>query len=369
MKLTRRGKYTIVFILLLVILILIFRLLPKDYEINYKVNDFTIVEKYLKKDKMYVFNISKNKQKYETISTKKYSTKRKLVNKIKSYDEDNISCVVIDSEKIDNNILCIKDGKNIDYNLTNILPKKYYKKYKKNEKEYENISINFIDDKTYLVWDYTGYYKLNKNKTEKVKLFKSDIYNPQLSTIMDKYIIIADYNQKYNFNKLLKVNIESKKIDIIDLKYDIAFDSNIIGVYKNNIYILDEKNKKEYEINIKREECNRINKDGYGKILENGTWKKYKINKIITDHIIFKDNKYNDYKIKNNLYLYQKNIKKPILISDKEIKNIVYKDEQEVYYIVDQKLYKYNFEYGENKVLDYFELNFNYDNMILIYDK
>ena len=366
---TRRGKYTIILFLFLILLITILKLLPKNYKLEYKINKYKVVEKYIKKDKMYLFTISNKKKTYEIISTENYSNKRKLITKITDYKDDNTSCIIIKSEKIKNNILCLKDGKKIDYNLTTLLPKKYYKEYKKNEKEYDNINVNLIDNKTYLVWNYTGYYKLNREKTENIKLFKKDVYNPILSIILDKYIVIADYNQKYNFNKLLKVNIENGKIDFIDLKYDISFDSAILGTYKNNIYILDEKNKKEYEINIKSEECNVINKNGYGRILKNEKWEKYKLNKIITDHIIFTSDKYNEYRIDKELYLYQKNIKKPILLSNKEIKNIVYENEEEVYYIVGENLYKYNFEYGENKVLDYFELNFNYDNMILIYDK
>ena len=369
MKLTKRGKYTIILILLLIIISIILKLLPKNYKIDYKIDKFEIEEKYIKKDKMYVFSISKNKKKYETISTEKYSTKRKRINKIKQYEDEDISCIIIDSEIINNNIVCLNGNEKIDYNLTKVLPKKYYKNYKKNEKEYENITINFPDDKTYLVWNYTGYYKLNKEKTENIKLFKSDVYNPQLSTVVDKYVVIADYNQKYNFNKILKVNIENKKIETIELKHDISFDSVILGTYKDYIYILDEKNKKEYEIDLKNEESNLVNSNGYGKVLENDKWVKYKINKMITDHILFKSNKYNEYKFKKGLYLYQKNIKKPTLISDKEIKDLVYENENDVYYIVGENLYKYNFEYGESKVLDYFELNFNYDNMTLIYDE
>ena len=369
MKLTKRGKYTIIGILLLILIIIVIKLLPKNYKLEYKVNKYNVVEKYIKKDKMYVFTISNKKEKYETISTQGYTNKRQLISKIKEYKNNDTHCIIINSEKIDNNILCIKNNKKIDYNLTSLLPKKYYKKYKKNEKEYKNVDINFVDDKTYLVWDYTGYYKLNKDKTEKIKLFKNDVYNPKLSIIMDKYIIIANYNQNYNFNKLIKINIENNKKETIELKRDISFDSTILGTYKNNIYILDEKNKKEYEINIKNEDVSIVSKDELGQILENGKWNKYRINKIIKDNMTFRDDKYNEYKVNNGLYLYQKNIKKPTLLSEKHIKKIVYQDEEEVYYISDEKLYKYDFEHGENKVLDYFELNFNYDNMILVYNE
>ena len=354
-------------LIILFIVVLFIKLSPKNYKIEYKYKDYKITEQYLKKDKMYIFKITDDTKKYETISTKRYTTKRKVITKITNYEKNDTSCIVIKSDRLDNNILCLKNNKKIDYNLTKLLPKKYYTKYKKNEKEYENININFIDDKTYLVWNYTGYYKLNKNKIEKIKLFKNDVYNPHLSIIMDKYIIIADYDEQYNFNKLLKINIENKKIEKIKLDDDISFDSKILGYYKNDLYILDEKNKKEYEIDIKRENTSIVNRNGMGKILENDKWVKYKINKIITDKIEFKENRYNEYKIDNGIYLYQKKLKKPTMISKKDIKIIVYQGEDEVYYISGNSLYKYDFVHGENKVLDYFELNFNHENIIMVY--
>ena len=317
---------------------------------------------------MYVFKIKKNNKTYETISYQKYTPKRKLINKVKKYEKDNTSCVVLDSKKIDTNILCLEDGKRIDYHLVDILPSKYYKKYKNNEKKYKSININLVDDTTYLIWNYTGFYKLNKDKLQTIDLFKDDNYDIDLVTIVDKYLLIADYDQKYNYNKLIKINLENNKKEELKLGYDISFDSTIIGNYKKYIYIVDKKNKKEYEINIKNGNTEIVSRNKMGKVIKNGKWEKIKLNKIITDNITFDKIEYNTYKSNNGLYMYQKNIKAPIKISDKEIREIVYASDEKVYYLVGEELYKYDFEHGETKILDYFELNFNYKNIIYIYN-
>ena len=360
-----KKKITTIFILLLLILAFIW--FPKNYEEKYKIKKYTVVEKYIKKDKMYYFKITNDKKTYETISYKDYTPKRKLINSIKKYKNHDTSCIIIDSKKIDNNIICLQNEKKIDYNLIDILPKKYYKKYEVFKSEYKNINGKYVDDRNYFVWNYKGFIQLNKNKKSVIKLFKNDTYDINIVTTLDKYLVIADYNEQYNFNKLYKINMENNKVDEIELNEDISFDSKIIGTHKNSIYLIDEKNKKEYEINIKKETIDVISKNKMGQVYQNGKWVKIKLNKIITDNITFKEEKYNTYKVNNELYLYQKNIKKPTKISNKDIKTIVYQDEEEVYYISKDSLYKYDFKHGENEILNYFELNFNYNNMIFVY--
>ena len=54
-------------------------------------------------------------------------------------------------------------------------------------------------------------------------------------------------------------------------------------------------------------------------------------------------------------------------ISENKVKDIVYYDNESVYYLVDDILYKYSSEYGEVKIMSDFEWNFNYNNMIFVY--
>lgn len=363
----KKLKRFIFIVLILIIIYLIIYLTPRNYEYKYNINGFNVIEKYLKKDREYLFTIKKDNKVFKTISTVKYSPDRKLVNDIKEYKQDNTNCIIIESQKIDNNKICLSNNELVASSLTNIIPEKYLTKNKENYKKYKNIKIN-LDDKTYLIWNYNSFIKISETEKKELKIFDSDIYNLEIMAKTDKYLIIANYDQKYNYNKLIRINLKNDKIDSIDLKNDISFESRILGIYKNKIYLLDEKNKKEYEINVKNKKTNIVSKNDFGIIYKNNKLEKIKIIKIINDNLKFTDDNYYDYIIENdNLYLKMKNIESKTRVSDLKIKNIVYKNNSEVYYIADDKLYKYDFIYGNQEVFTNFEFNFNYENMVVIY--
>lgn len=368
-KSNRRLRNLIFLIIFSSIVYIIIYFIPKNYEFKYKIDNYTVVEKYLKNDKIYSFIVENQDEKYEFISDKKYIPDRKLLKKIKNYKNNNTSCIVIDSNILNNNIYCIKNNEMVDYHLTSIIPEKYIYKNDSKSIKYKDVKLNLIDNKTYFVWNYTGLYKINKETKETITIFKTDIYNINLNVIIDKYLVIADYDQQYNFNKFKIVNLENNKIDEINFDYEISFDSRILGTHKNSFYLIDNKNKKEYEINIKKKKVEVISNKEYGKLFNNNNFEKIKINKIISDNLKFNYNQNYWWNIENeNLYLNQKGIKNNIKISNKKIKTLVNTKEDNCYYIVDDKLYKYSFKYGEEEILTYFELNFNYDDMIFIYE-
>ena len=363
----KKLRQFIIVALSLIIIYLIIYLTPRNYEYDYKINGFNIKEKYIKKDKEYLFTIKKNDKIYKTIGVSKYTPDRKLINGIKEFNNEDTNCIIIDSKIIANNKLCTKDNELISSSLTNIIPGKYINKKQDNYQKYKNIKIN-LDDKTYLIWNYNSFIKINETEKKQIKIFDNDIYNLEIMAKVDKYLVIADYDQKYNYNKLIRLNLKNNKIDEINLKNDISFESRILGVYKNKIYLLDEKNKKEYEINVKKKKINIVSKSDFGVIYKDNKQVKTKISKIINDNIKFTSNNYYDYVIENeNLYLKIKNISEKIKISNLSIKNIVYQNNEEVYYITDDKLYKYDFTYGNQEIFSNFEFNFNYENMVVIY--
>ena len=62
-----------------------------------------------------------------------------------------------------------------------------------------------------------------------------------------------------------------------------------------------------------------------------------------------------------------RNTNTKIKVSNLEVKYITYANNDEVYYISEDKLYKYDFIYGEVEIINDFEFNFNYENMVVIY--
>ena len=115
----------------------------------------------------------------------------------------------------------------------------------------------------------------------------------------------------------------------------------------------------------------RINAQGNRKgiIYLDGELDKQSVSSIINTNQVFTYQNDYQYKINNNkLYLSYLDNKHQILVSDNEIKEIVYINKDDVYYLVDDTLYKYNLEYGETKLVTFSEWKYNYQNSIIIYN-
>lgn len=340
--------------------------MPKNYNLEYKINNYNITEKFNKKNKLYTIKINSKKNTFEFYAKNKYVSKRKIISNVEEYKSDNTKCLVVKSDIIKNNILCLKEDKYIDYHLTsNILPKKYYKDIKSTKKNYQNIKINYLDDMNYYVWNYKGFVNINSFNNSKANVFDKDIYNLDLSYSYKNFILIADYSEEYEFNKFILLNTKNNKKSEIKSKVNISFDSEFLGTYKNSIYLIDKKNEVQYEINIKKKKITKVSKNNEGKIYDNA-WKTYSIKTIISDNIKFSDSDVYDYQILEDKHLYKKIDDTLVKISEKDISCIVKKNDDSVYYISEDKLYKYSFEYGEIEILNYFELYFNYEKMIFI---
>ena len=55
-----------------------------------------------------------------------------------------------------------------------------------------------------------------------------------------------------------------------------------------------------------------------------------------------------------------------IKVTDQNITSLVYQNNDNVYYLIDDTLYRYNLKYGEVKLMKYGEWNINYKNLIFI---
>ena len=81
----------------------------------------------------------------------------------------------------------------------------------------------------------------------------------------------------------------------------------------------------------------------------------------------FSNSEFIKYKLQdNNLYAITDQIK--IKISNRKVSNIIKIDNDGVYYIAKDTLYYFNLKTGEEKLISYNEWNFNYTNMIYIFD-
>ena len=102
-------------------------------------------------------------------------------------------------------------------------------------------------------------------------------------------------------------------------------------------------------------------------IYNKGTIQKESMSKLVTkEHRFIYNNKYNYELYDNSLYLTYINSNIKAKVSSNNITSIVYSYNDNVYYLVDDTLYKYNLKYGETKIVQYSEWSINYKNLIFI---
>jgi len=331
-----------------------------SYDITYTVDRFKVSEKYNANKGTYTFLIKNSKDVYPIEIYNKYLNKREIIDNIKLYEEGNNNCIKIKSKYIELVPVCNKEDKIVKYNLSNFDIYKT-KKIKKDKIEHEKLNVNYLDDNKYLLYNYKGFYYIAGNKIENIKLTDRDIYQVKLIYQLDEYIIIPDYSKDHYFNKLNIINLKNGNIkEIKDL--NISFDSIFLGDYKNKVYLLDKKEEKQYEINIKKN----IIKETDFVTLKDNKLHKVSFNKIVKNNLVFDNKEEVDYKIVDNK-LYQIIGDYKVLITDKKVDKIIKQIDNTIYYLVSDNLYMYNDLYGEVLNITNHEWNFNNTNMIYLY--
>lgn len=354
-------KKQVILVVCLIILFIIFIYLyfrEVSYELEYKVNEISINERYDKNLGVYYFTINYNDKNYELISTDEYSNKRKLIEDIKVNETEDEVCLSFVSNNINLYSICSNEEEYYMANINNL------DTFTSND-SYENININELDDKTYLLWNYHDFIYLNNNTKEKLTLFSKDIYNLSLIYSFDNYLLIPDYEQNYLFDKLYVIDINKRKINTIDLRFEVYFDSYFLGNDKNDVYIYDLRENQEFYIDLKKEEIYTTK----NKILVNGNWENVTNKNFQNDKPKFNETKpYNVILKDNHLYLQTLDGKTIVRLTNREVTELIKVDNLNIYYISQNVLYKYNPYDGETSLLEYSEWNFNHQNMVFIFD-
>jgi hypothetical protein len=358
-----------IFLIALIVSLSLFR--TKSYSIEYNIFDYDISENYDKDIQTYYFEITKDSITYPFVYESEYQKERKIIKDIKEYKEDNYTCLKVEGSLVKTYPLCSYQNEIIDYHLVPETIKEKISEYIKVpssiEKKEGHYEIYNTEDEI-LVWSYKGFTYIKDGKTKKINIFKEDIYEIPLATKINNYIFIPDYEQKYNFNKAYVINLETHEVEEWKLKYEISFDSYIIGTNDRSIYLIDKKNKKEYELVPSKQKMRIIAKGSQkGTIYDQGTIKKESMSKLVTkDYSFTYKDTYNFISIDNLLYLNYLDSTLNIKLSNQEITTIVHTSKDNVYYLINDTLYRYNLKHGETKIMKYSEWNINYKNLIFI---
>lgn len=365
-------KRTLLCMILLCIILILVKFRFSNYTIEYKVNNYNIKTVY--KNSRFYHEISKGDRifNFDIFKSRKMSYTK--IDSIKEIISDNIYCIYPKIKDTKTYPLCYIDKEYTDYNLIDL---ELLDEYKEEIIDVEKPNKDFVyynnlsKDEYIALWNYKGYIVMNNGSYQIKNMFKNDKYDNSLAILVDDTIYMSNNDEEHEYTSLKSLNLKTLEVSKIDLGYNIDFDSYIVGNIKNNIYIFDNKYSILYEINIKNGKVNikANNEKGFVKY-ENGSFttcskSEYKIDKI----------KYNTIK-SNYQYIVNDKTYKVInenkfvkeLINDNPI-NIFKENNNELYYLYKDSFYKYNPVSGNKKIFYNYELSFNNDNTIFVYNK
>lgn len=371
-------KKIICIIIFLILLVVINKYCTSSYEIKYEVNNFNVSATF-KNDRFYFEIKGKKIFNFDMYGEKRLE--KKLIKSISVFESKDYYCIYPVIEDMNTYPLCYEGEENIDFHF--IEDEKFRDFYKiqkvENKKVYEEennfLFYNNLDKKTYIaLWKYNGFYLMNDEKINEINLFKKDQYNNTLCTLINNYLLIPNYNQEHIFNKFILLNLKNGNSEIIEGKFDIDYDSYIAGVFNDNVYVFDNKNLNLYEINTKKKIVNLIGNEEKGYVkLEKDKFVKSSKNEYKKDKITYFNNKKSNY----NYYIENGIIYKELKENEK-INTLIFKGnnikildefESELYFISDETVYEYTPLEGAKAIFYYFELNFNNNNLMFIYNQ
>lgn len=358
---------------LLVFLFFYYKYSTSSYSINYKIDDIKVLEKYNKNRFYFELNYDGKIFNFDLYKTR--SLKKHLVKDIEVLKVDDYICLIPTIRNIETYPICRDKDNLVSYDLINNeeLDNKVktlkYKKYELN-KETDFEYLENLDKNEYaLIWKYNGFYLLNGNKTKEINIFKKDRYDNVLTTQINDKILMPNYDEAHIFTSFILLDITTGKYNKIETKYEIDYDSYIVGNYKNSVYLFDNKHVSLYEINTKTKKVHLIGNEekGYIKIID-GKKKSAKKSEYVIDKIKVINTLEKDTFVTSNYFYYKENTKVISKFFEHEDIKIIYTNKDNIYFVYEDDLYKYNKLHGTKEILHYFELNFNYKTNVFVYN-
>lgn len=359
-------------IALIIFIVSLFK--TKSYSYEYNLNEYKINENYDDQNDLFYYEIVYKDITYNFVYPSKYIKENKLIKDIKKYEDDNYTCLIIESEYIKSNPLCSNGDTLIDSHLVEGEIKDKISSYLDTssikEEDYENYKLYNTDNKIF-IWSYKGFTYLHKSTQKFIKIFDKDIYDIPLAAKINEYLLIPDYEQEHSFNKIYILNLNDLTTEEWNLKYNISFDSYVLGYHDKSLYIVDRKNETEYELVPHRQKMRIVGTSNrQGIIYENNQSEKITLQKLISKEYSFKyPNNYHYILKDGTLYLSYLDYDIKTKISNQEVSSIISINNDDIYYLVKDTLYKYNLKYGETKLISYEEWERNNKNLIFINDQ
>lgn len=353
-------------IIILFIIFIFFFFKPVNYTKEYEINNVIVKESYDKENDYYYFTLTYNDVTFDYLYSSSYKHNRTFIENIDIIEEENNFCLIPTGNTLEFVPLCMDNNqivyyKNVNDKLKDLIPKKYLEETKNLNDTYKNINI-YNRDYTYLLWNYKGFYYINNEEEKEIKLFNKELYNISLATYTDDYLVIADYDNEYTFDKIYRITLKDGSLKEYKLDYDLYFDSYFPGYTKNKLYIVDNKEELMYELNVNNGKIDKTK----AKILNENEWEEVGIKSLINQDKKFKYQTNYNYELNNGIITLTYKDKEIKTIIDNDVTSIIRIKDDVIFYLKTDTLYAFEPLKGNIKLLNYFEWNFNYENMIYV---
>ncbi len=403
-------KKIITFSLLLLFLTLLLEFginyFKTSHHVEYDISGYTVEEDYIKKSgkDYYLIKVSKDGKEYIFNAQNEFNKNEKIIKEIISYDTDDISCAtIIYTSNSSSTPLCYKDK--ILHSYISVENEPGMSEYLEQLNKYAEDKItssdesyvfayneiyknNLYKNEDIIMYNYKNIIKINGERTMTFDFSNKDVFKNEYGTLVGKYYVIPKMRNSIEFSHYLIVDIEKETVEEIDLAKEVSAKISsqmyVNGIYNSNLYIFDKSNLVQYEINPDKGEIKVVgNKDKKGIVYKNGQEEEIGVYTLNNEKVKFTEN-YDAYKeidydqifltsngavyVKDGVFykVYNNYLKNPIyLFEAKNVQDIKVKEDN-IYYINDQFLYRYN-DYGNVKILKREQFKYDYTNIYDVY--
>lgn len=403
-------KKIITFSLLLLFLTLLLEFginyFKTSHHVEYDIGGYMVEEDYIKKSgkDYYLIKASKDGKEYIFNAQNEFNKNEKIIKEIIPYDTDDISCAtIIYTNNSSSTPLCYKDK--ILHSYISVENEPGMSEYLKQLNKYAEDKItssdesyvfayneiyknNLYKNEDIIMYNYKNIIKINGERTMTFDFSNKDVFKNEYGTLVGKYYVIPKMRNNIEFSHYLIVDLEKETVEEIDLAKEvpakISSKMYVNGIYNSNLYIFDKSNLVQYEINPDKGEIKVVgNKDKKGIVYKNGQEEEIGVYTLNNEKVKFTEN-YDAYKeidydqifltsngavyVKDGVFykVYNNYLKNPIyLFEAKNVQDIKVKEDN-IYYINDQFLYRYN-DYGNVRILKREQFKYDYTNIYDVY--
>lgn len=230
--------------------------------------------------------------------------------KLKVYTKNNVTCIYpIFKDKINSqDVICNDNGKQYLYNTVKgkdlgldtfvsymISLGYYHASWDIPSTETKNVGSvmlypkNIGDDETFSIWQSNGFYRITNKGENYFPIETSEAQESTLTAMVNQYFVLPDYKGKDKFGRIYVVNLITGSMETMNLGEIMSYNAFVQGVVDNKIYLIDRDNKIQYAIDIYNKETKIVgNASNNAKYFNGKKWSKKPIQEVIDSNLIFK---------------------------------------------------------------------------------